>query len=1171
MYDDYAKQIIEMLPPIPELDRDECRRVLSRAYFHILKSNIDATNDESSNHDMLFIRDYLRRLADTLESVAIFDSLNGLDIPRDIQNACAFVAAEALALLNEIPSDDKYVEDKVLEEEEENPRLDDQLFTDSNYIMIEAALLYMIGGYDINSVALAKRISISFDINFEGYQQIKYLYSGKILNLIKLLTLGNLRYEEEVDITIPPLPPYNKEMLVGNITEMYVELRIQFYQKLEIAVISYMEWLRGTDDGGLQQSKQILNRIRDASILKNKENSIGFTKLSDIYHLSSLLLTMIDRTCERSVVHVTPEPDGASTSYLDSFKRYLRNRAGGTELLKGRPFLWPSSMEYIKDCLPGPYRDSVVSMPTGSGKSFVAELAISHSLCRGWVLYIAPTNALAYQIRRDLSSSLSSFEDVRIRAFVGGAEYTTLEETKLEEENFVVVMTPEKCALALRLYPEMFASCSLCIFDECHLLNDSNRGVTSDIILAQLFNSSKNIRFLLMSAMVSNPKDLAEWLEKSNGGSAIAKPINWRPSRTMRGLLLVDRDKLIPNAKEAKQTLSTLPKRRVKLNFKTPLALVVGLSGPWTLDGADDYRVSSIPVDFNATVIRTNVGPEFESWKNTSSRLLSELLAKKGIPTINFILTSRHHAFSSANKVTTAIITIDKEELPTIVKAWLGIADYELGVESVLRDLLCRGISVHTSSMLHLEQSASEWMYVNQHSKIMFATGTLAQGLNLPAIAVVIAGTSMGDPRESDNIEGVTRVNALIANAFGRASRPGFSNQGVAILVSDDPYSANISNIDPSIALKRYRVLGEPDALVEVRSPIEKFLDNYLASDDIILTSTPIELSLTSLLAEFEESDNHAGHILSRTFAAYKSRIDFNSQNIEKIRSKITKIKEEFLEQPDVPEWINKAAMKSGADFYYAWKVWNAYQKRGIITVEIAAQMNVVDWLSVFFETMSYLPPKYITRFLPGDELATETILTKMRDVIKPYVEIDSSDWEIPENWSSLWQKLKKLVLLFMEGASYAVIARVLLSIPPETSINNGRSSGASPIPAVFKFIKEVIEPLAIDAGCFLAINELGVFHEDKVPETLEALPLCIRNGCDSLDVLSWYRNVIRQRICAHAMNKVFQSGLEFDNNSERDFWVKSKRREWLLDESDIQEDELLKFTKAVIRNGIEI
>ncbi|WP_373231948.1 DEAD/DEAH box helicase [Cohnella sp.] len=1170
MYDNYARQIIEMIPPFPELNKDECRRVLSRAYFHILKSNIDANNDESSNDDKLFIRDYLRRLADTLESVAIFDSLNGLNISRDVENACAFVAAEALALLNEIPSDDNYV-DQTLEEEEGSPELDDQLFIDSNYILIEAALLYMIGGYDINSVAIAKRISISFDLNFDGFQQIKSLYSAKLLYLIKSLTLGDLRYEEEVVITIPPLPSYNKEMLVGNIREMYDELRIQFYQRLEIALTSYMEWLRGSDDEGLQKSKQILNKIRDVSILKKKENSVGFTKFSDIYHLSNLLLKVIDRTFERSVVHATPEPIGASTSYLNSFKKYLRNRAGGTARMKGRPFLWPSSIEYIKDCLPGPYKDAVISMPTGSGKSFVAELAISHSLCRGWVLYIAPTNSLAYQIRRDLSSALSSFEDVRIRAFVGGAEYTTLEDTEIEEGNFVVVMTPEKCALALRLYPEMFANCSLCIFDECHLLNDSSRGITSDIILAQLFNCSEDIRFLLMSAMVSNPEELAEWLEKSNGGSAIPKPIKWRPSRTMRGLLLVDRDKLIPNAQAAKQKLNALPKRRVKLNFETPLALVVGLSGPWTLDGADDYRVSSIPVNFNATVKRTNVGPEFESWKNTSSRLISEFLAKKGIPTINFILTSRHHAFSSANKVTTDINTIAKEELPAIVKAWLGIAEYELGVESVLRDLLCRGISVHTSSMLHLEQSASEWMYVNQFTKIMFATGTLAQGLNLPAIAVVIAGTSMGDPRESDNIEGVTRVNALIANAFGRASRPGFSNQGVAILVSDDPYSANISNIDPSRALARYGVLGEPDALVEVRSPIEKFLDNYLASDDVILTSTPIELTLTSLLAEFEESDNHAGHILSRTFAAYKSRIDFNSQNIEKIRRKITKIKEEFLEQPDVPVWINKAAMKSGADFYYAWKIWNAYQRRGIITEEISAQMNVIDWLSVFFETMSYLPPKYITRYLPSDELATGTILTKMRDVIKPYVEIESSEWDIPENWSFLWQELKKLVVLFMEGASYAEIAKAFLSIPLETTINNGRSSGASPIPAVFKLIKEVIEPLAIDAGCFLAINELGVFREDNISERLEALPLCIRNGCDNLDVLSWYRNVIRQRVCAHALNKMFQSGLEFGNNSERDSWVKSKRREWLLDESDIQEDRLLKFTKTVIRYGTEV
>ena len=89
----------------------------------------------------------------------------------------------------------------------------------------------------------------------------------------------------------------------------------------------------------------------------------------------------------------------------------------------------------------------------------------------------------------------------------------------------------------------------------------------------------------------------------------------------------------------------------------------------------------------------------------------------------------------------------DGQSFPQLVESLLTIAEYELGVRTVLRDLLRHGTPVHTSAMLTVEQLASEWMFLRNHAKLMFAPGTLAQGLNLPAVAVFVAGTSMGNPR----------------------------------------------------------------------------------------------------------------------------------------------------------------------------------------------------------------------------------------------------------------------------------------------------------------------------------------------------------------------------------------------------------------------------------------
>jgi replicative superfamily II helicase len=82
--------------------------------------------------------------------------------------------------------------------------------------------------------------------------------------------------------------------------------------------------------------------------------------------------------------------------------------------------------------------------------------------------------------------------------------------------------------------------------------------------------------------------------------------------------------------------------------------------------------------------------------------------------------------------------------LPDLVEAQLAIADAELGVETRLRGLLRRGIAVHTVAMLQVEQAAAEWMFADGKVKLMIATGTLAQGLNLPAVGLSTTIRSSG-------------------------------------------------------------------------------------------------------------------------------------------------------------------------------------------------------------------------------------------------------------------------------------------------------------------------------------------------------------------------------------------------------------------------------------------
>ncbi|MBV6505493.1 MAG: hypothetical protein ILNGONEN_01055 [Syntrophorhabdaceae bacterium] len=1159
MYDEYAKKLIDLLPDLPELDRNLCRRALSAAYFHIVRSRLAIAQDDISKVDLDEIRNVLRRMANALESVAVFDRLNGLELDVEVENACAFVAAESLALLSALSS---LPEDQL--------QHGDPLQNIRTYIAIESALLYMIGGFDVNAASVVREVSPLSISQGNDIHSARIANSSYLLERILAFCRGDIRrIEEQVPFTGTDEAPSQYPILIE-------EIRIRFYQRISEAIDAYLLWLGGYKDPGLKEAIDRLNQVRVACISSGYN---GHTAYADIHHLSSIILAAIARTSTRALVHTVPKPVEGDPAILKDFPAYLLHRARGDKLQSGRPFLWPSSMEYIKDCLPGPQKHTVVTMPTGSGKSFVAELAISHAISKGWVIYLAPTNALVYQIRRDLELALKTFQNVKVRAFVGQEEYTTLSEEQItdSETHFVAVMTPEKCSLAMRLNPKKFLTCSLCVFDECHLLNDDRRGVTADILMAQLFKAAPDVHFVLMSAMISNPNELAGWLNSVTKQKAVPKTVKWKPSRTLRGLLVINKDLLDANYKQAKLELPKLPERRKNLKFDAPLVLIAGLSGPWTMDGYLDFRVTQLPISFQAEASRKagiSNSPQFDSWKNVSSRLLAELFAQSGVPTINFILTSRHHTFSSAEKVECEIPEAigENESFPSLVEAWLSISDAELGVETQLRKLLRRGITVHSSAMLQPEQVASEWMFIQRKALLMFATGTLAQGLNLPAISVIISGTSMGDPRDIDRVDGVRRADALILNGFGRAGRPGFSNQGIAVLVTDDPFFApNTQQLDPRRALERYKVLGEPDAAIEVQSPIERFVDHVLKSENGITAASTTELELTTLLSEFEDENNHSGQVLQRTFAAYRKRQVFTPKMVELARVRIANVKKEFLNQPQVPVWMNKAAMKAGVDFFRAWRLWVAYQQCGVVSNELGENLSIIEWLDIFFEVMALLPPKRVTQYLADEEKKTETVLTRFRDCVRNQTDIDEIPWSAPEIWPALWSELKSLVLLYMKGASYAHIAQSYLGLPAE-KITSSRSSG--PIPQIFGFLRKVIDPLAIDAGCFLAIHEFATSENEEnnssTPVNLQSLPLCIRNGCDSLSTLSWFRFGYRQRVCAHALAKAFPIPKSLIDDAARAKWVRQMRQKWLNDRIKVDEktNPLLGYTKIVIEEG---
>jgi len=182
-------------------------------------------------------------------------------------------------------------------------------------------------------------------------------------------------------------------------------------------------------------------------------------------------------------------------------------------------------------------KGSIVTIPTSSGKTRIAEVAILDCINKNSenkVLYIAPFRSLAFEIENSLEKVLNGV-NITLSHLYGGSLYSRLDEKVIEESN-VIIATPEKAKAIIRGNREIGSQFKLIIIDEGHLLGANKRLIVNEIFYEELRFIAENndCRFLLLSAVLPNPEDLSMWLAKST--ETIYKD-TWRPSDERLGIL----------------------------------------------------------------------------------------------------------------------------------------------------------------------------------------------------------------------------------------------------------------------------------------------------------------------------------------------------------------------------------------------------------------------------------------------------------------------------------------------------------------------------------------------------------------------------------------------------------------------------------------------------------
>ncbi len=832
-------------------------------------------------------------------------------------------------------------------------------------------------------------------------------------------------------------------------------------------------------------------RLHDLfNVLSTNEHPL-FALTAEVNRLLQFSSVVEDKSLYRKLVEIFPEKE-----------RYLRARISGINN-HGYPFAWPSSTIFYEKYLSGESQHAVVTLPTGAGKGFLAELAVVQALNEGWVLYLAPTNALCAQIRDDLRENLRFVIDSEVDTFLGKSEYTS-ELPGYQARQQVMAITPEKALLLLKREPERFSSCSLIVLDEFQILGSRNRGDVVEIVLAFTMAQNPEVRVVMTSALVSDGSKLSRWLEQRSGKLASHISLSWRPTRIARATVLPDWN-----------TLSSSCTKRGDRQYRLGVRLYGDTVTPWK----EETPLLSwpLPVSLEANTLRF-------PWRNEVSRKLAESLTSQGIPTLLFVLHNRHQAFSIGNDFDVRIHnrprpTSEEEDLCTL-------AEYELGAVSLACRLVRKkGVAIHTAVMLDCERKVSEIAFERGEARLLIATGTLSQGLNLVAKVVILCGTHLSEYGEEEiDPEELERLSLnQVLNATGRAARAQVACRGVSIIVPDNlpKEEENLTPQTPKVQfIDKLEVLGLEEASLPVDSSMGQLLRAISEKDEnadveyadrLLLSRLPVDAQSLSLVVRNLLGVQEIG----------------GEEAAERIISRLEAVKASAI-RSGCEEWVLRAASLAGLDYAIAQHLKGYVESRTNEPDFRPPRDSYTGWWVFLVKWLRALPShatweiirmhmkgwRYYWKPNPDPHLRRELESRGYPNVVN----------EQSQNLlDPIWRNMEEVVLAWIEGDSIIDIAKLLTrrDFPPENC--RKRTSAGHCIPRVLLWSQSFIDRLSRFAGLLLALHEQW---QEYAPNTipywfsktvsLYTLPQGIRFGVRDPFALAWHRYAIQERRAAN-------------------------------------------------------
>lgn len=430
-------------------------------------------------------------------------------------------------------------------------------------------------------------------------------------------------------------------------------------------------------------------------------------------------------------------PEGFLSRLLESIQVLLPTQY---RAIKGHPLLEDDA-------------NVLIALPTGTGKTLLGELCLAKALGRanGVVCYVAPYVALGRQV---YSSAERHFpRSVRLHQLFGS--YRESDPIDAVHRQEVVVATPERFDALLRTQPEIVNHLRAVVFDEAHMVENGTRGIRVEGLLTRLrlgLGAEGRSRLVLLSAVLSNVGELADWIEIPN---ELVVRDDWRS--TARRILFWSEDGSL------KLYAGDDVLRSGSVSASTVLA---ERNQPWPRTGFYQAR--------HYGDIKKQQG-----WSNENIAYLIEQEYRRFRQPVLCVAATKNETRQICRALAARLQPL--EPLPDRLLQMIEIIDSKFPYLRSLRDGLSRGVAYHNSSLPHLIRQSIEEATDARALKAVVATTTLAEGVDLPFRVTVLGDWLFyGD-------DGVAPMSQLLyRNIAGRCGRPGQFTEG-DVFIYDNP------------------------------------------------------------------------------------------------------------------------------------------------------------------------------------------------------------------------------------------------------------------------------------------------------------------------------------------------------------------------------------------------